>query len=98
MTRVRFPPRMLVETPAVSDRQIAAGLGIDHKTVGAQRATMESTGEIPQFKTNIGADGKERPREVARKPITVFNPTARDMRALQNPAVVVYNFFMVTTV
>ena len=35
---------------------------------------MERTAEIPQLKTNIGADGKERPREVQRKPVAVFNP------------------------
>ncbi len=39
----------LVETPDKSDRQIAANLGIDHKTVGAQRKILEATGEIPPF-------------------------------------------------
>lgn len=49
---------------------------------------MEQTAEIPQLKTNIGADGKERPRQVARKPVTIFNPSKREERAVQNPAVV----------
>lgn len=36
----------LRETPAASDRAIASGLGVDHKTVGAVRDNLESTGEI----------------------------------------------------
>ena len=58
------------------------------KTVGSQRKELESTAEIPQLKTNIGADGKERPRQVERKPVSVFNPTAREAKSLQNPEVV----------
>lgn len=57
----------LKDRPEVSDRQIAKALGIDHKTVSAQREKLETTGEIPQLKTNVGADGKERPRQVERK-------------------------------
>ncbi|MCL1940731.1 MAG: ParB N-terminal domain-containing protein [Synergistaceae bacterium] len=37
----------LSETPEKSDRQIAAGLGVDHKTVGTQRADLLGRGEIP---------------------------------------------------
>jgi site-specific DNA-methyltransferase (adenine-specific) len=33
-------------------------------------------------------DGKERPRQVQRKPAAIFNPTRREARALQDPAVV----------
>jgi DNA-binding Lrp family transcriptional regulator len=51
------------------DRQIAAGLGVDHKTVSAQRKELEATGGIRQLETNIGADGKERPRQAQRKPV-----------------------------
>lgn len=57
----------LRETPEKSDRQIAAGLGVNHETVGAQRKHLESTGGIRQFATSIGADGKERPRQVERR-------------------------------
>lgn len=64
-------------TPELSDRQIAQELKVDHKTVGSQRKELESTGEIPQLKTNVGADGKERPRQVDRKPVSVFAPTAK---------------------
>jgi len=54
----------LIETPERSNRQIADGLGVDHKTVAAVREVSESTGEIPQLDKTLGADGKER-----RKPI-----------------------------
>lgn len=77
----------LMDTPEKSDRQIAAGLGVSHVTVGGQRKSMESTGQIDRLNTNIGADGKERPRQVQRRPVAVFNPTPREERALQNPAV-----------
>lgn len=78
----------LKETPEKSDRQIAKALGVSDKTVGSQRKELESTAEIPQLKTNIGADGKERPRKVERKPVSVFNPTTREAKSLQNPEVV----------
>lgn len=74
--------------PEKSDRQIAKMFGVSHVTVGAQRRELESTGQIDQFKTSIGADGKERPRQVERKPVSIFNPTRREERAIQNPAVI----------
>ena len=80
--RRRMIQEQLAETPEISDRQIATGLGVDHKTVSTQRVNLESTGEIPQLKTTIGADGRERPREVQRKPVSLYNPTPREQRAL----------------
>lgn len=77
--------QQLRETPEKSDRQIAAGLGVTNKTVAAQRKGLERTEEIPQLTTNIGADGKERPRQVQRKPISIFNPSEQEERILQNP-------------
>lgn len=50
----------LREHPGVSDRTIATGLGVDHKTVGAVREEMQSTGEIPQLERRKGRDGRER--------------------------------------
>lgn len=47
--------------PSRSDRQIAAGLGVDHKTVGAARDRLGGTGEIPQLEKTTGTDGKARP-------------------------------------
>lgn len=80
--------QQLKETPEKSDRQIAAGLGVDNATVSRHRKQMEADGQLLQCNSSIGADGKERPRQVARKPVTIFNPTKREERAIQNPAVV----------
>ncbi len=52
--------QQLRETPELSNRQIAESLGVDHKTVSAQREELISTGEIPQLDKTIGADGRER--------------------------------------
>lgn len=57
----------LKERPQVSDRQIAKSLGVSDKTVGTARKELVATAEIPQLATSIGADGKERPRQVERK-------------------------------
>jgi ParB-like chromosome segregation protein Spo0J len=50
----------LLETPAASDRAVAAGLGVDGKTVGEVRAKLEADGEIPQSDVRIGLDGRKR--------------------------------------
>lgn len=75
----------LKETPEKSDRQIAVGLGVDHKTVSAQREKMEGIGEIPQSSRQT-KDGRTYPAR--RKPVTIFNPTRREEKAISNPAVV----------
>jgi N6-adenosine-specific RNA methylase IME4 len=63
-------------------------LGVSHHTVSTQRENLESTGQIAQLDKTVGADGKERPRQVERKPVSVFNPTKREEKALTNPKVV----------
>lgn len=50
----------LREEPEASNRKIAAGLGVDDKTVAAVRADLEATAEIPQLKERQGRDGKAR--------------------------------------
>ena len=80
--------QQLKETPEKSDRQIAAGLGVSQTTVGTQRKSMEEIGQLSKLDSSIGLDGKERPRQVQRKPVSVFNPSKREERAMQNPAVV----------
>jgi len=52
----------LKDTPTTSDRQIARALGVDHKTVSAQRDVLVDGGEIPHHDTVIGSDGVEQPR------------------------------------
>lgn len=80
--------QQLKETPEKSDRKIAAGLGVSQTTVGTQRKSMEEIGQLSKLDSSIGLDGKERPRQVQRKPVSVFNPSKREERAMQNPAVV----------
>ena len=80
--------QQLQATPEKSDRQIAAGLGVSNPTVSKCRKQMETNGELLKINSSIGADGKERPRQVERKPISVFNPTKREEKALANPKVV----------
>lgn len=78
----------LQETPEMSDRQIAEGIGVSNSTVSYQRKRMEERGQLCESHSSIGADGKERPRQVERKPVTIFNPTRREEKAIQNPDVV----------
>lgn len=80
----------LKDTPEQSDRQIAKALGVSDKTVGFQRKELEAGAEIPHLSQMIGSDGKEYPRQVdrVRKPVSVFNPTKREERALKKPEVI----------
>lgn len=67
----------LKESPVTSDRAIGVGLGVDHKTVGAVREQMESSGEIPQLAERQGRDQRLRR-------ITQFVPsTPEEERGLQ---------------
>ena len=75
----------LRETPGKSDRQISQALGVSHVTVGTQRKHLESIGQIDQCVRET-KDGRLYPSE--RKPVTIFNPTRREERAIQNPDVV----------
>jgi hypothetical protein len=59
--------RLLKDRPGRSNRQVASQVGVDHKTVGAVRKQLETTGEIPQLDKTEGKDGKAR-RRPARKP------------------------------
>lgn len=76
--------QQLKETPEKSDRQIAKALGVHQSTVGTQRRSMENSGQVSKLDTSTGADGKRYPR----KPVTIFNPSKREERAVRNPAVV----------
>jgi ParB-like nuclease domain len=50
----------LKDTPEWANRRIGRELGVDHKTVGAVRGGLGSTGEIPQLEKTVGDDGKAR--------------------------------------
>jgi len=64
----------LRERPDASDRQIATGLGVDHKTVGAVRDGLQATGEIPQLTERKGRDGK------ARRIVQYVDPTPEGIK------------------
>jgi hypothetical protein len=51
---------LLKATPEKSNREIAATVKVDHKTVAAVRTAKERTGEIPQLAKTVGKDGKQR--------------------------------------
>jgi N6-adenosine-specific RNA methylase IME4 len=72
--------QQLRETPEVSDRQIAKGLGVSHKTVGKQRGELAGRGEIPHVDSVKDTLGRQQPR----KPISLFNPTPKEERAIQD--------------
>lgn len=83
-----FIREQLKETPEKSDRQIAKDLGVHHTTVSTQRTRLESANQVANLATSTGSDGKTYPRKVERKPVSVFNPTTREAKSLQNPEVV----------
>jgi hypothetical protein len=59
--------KVLKAKPEQSNRQVAEQVKVDHKTVGAERKRLEATGEIPQLKKTVGADGKRRPKPERRR-------------------------------
>ena len=60
--------KRLRETPEISDRQIAKQVGASQPFVSSVRKEMEQSGQLITVISSIGADGKERPRQVERKP------------------------------
>jgi len=61
--------RKLKAEPARSNNSIAVELGVDDKTVGAARARMEATSEIPKSTRRRGRDGHVRRVAKRRSPI-----------------------------
>lgn len=59
--RIAAVKRGVIEFHARSNREIARQIGCDDKTVGAVRASLESTAIFPQLDRTVGADGKSRP-------------------------------------
>lgn len=73
----------LRDRPERSNRQIAAGLGVNHETVGSARERLEATGEIRQLDHTIGADGKSRP---AQRPKVSAVDYGYDFKQAEDPA------------
>ncbi|MCD9878915.1 ParB/RepB/Spo0J family partition protein [Streptomyces guryensis] len=71
--------RIVTARPDLSDRAVAAKVGLAHKTVGAIR---RSSGEIPQLAARVGRDGRVRSvvrsgrDERAASPLPVGEPSA----------------------
>ena len=86
--RQRVIDDTLRENPEKSNRQIGKEVGVDDKTVASRRDILEAGAEIPHLDVTTGADGKQYPRQVERKPVTIFNPTRREEKAIQKPDVV----------
>mgnify|MGYP002626190518 CR=1 FL=1 len=76
----------LKATPEKSDRQIAQALGVSQPTVSAHRKELETDGELIKFINATCSDGRSYPR--TRKPVSVFNPTKREEKAMQKPEVI----------
>ncbi|MDB5314052.1 MAG: hypothetical protein JWO38_8254 [Gemmataceae bacterium] len=64
---------MVKRKPERSNRDIAACANVSDKTVGAVRARLEATAEIPQLTKTTGRDGKARPARVRRSRMTAVN-------------------------
>lgn len=81
--------QQLRETPQLSDRQIAASLGVDHKTVAAEREQLESIGEIPQCARET-SDGRTYPaqRQEPERPTAYryIDPTPQGEKAVKESA------------
>lgn len=58
--------QQIQETPELSDRQIARDLGglVSNPTVSKYRKELEESGQVLNFNTSTGADGKQYPRQV----------------------------------
>lgn len=68
---------------ALSDRQIASHLGVDHKTIAVYREQLQSTGEIPSQTQRTGADGRTiNTTNIGAKPATLGRYTVEDLRAI----------------
>jgi hypothetical protein len=77
--------KLLKAKPENSNRQIANQVKVDHKTVATVRKEKEATGEIPQLKKTVGADGKKR-SVIQPKKSTRRLPTARSSEAMPTAA------------
>lgn len=58
----------LKDRPDVSNRAIAADLGVDHKTVAASRDGLVAAGEIPHHEELKGRDGVKQPAKKSSPP------------------------------
>ncbi len=75
---------LLKATPEKSNRQIAATVGVDHKTVGAVRQEREVRGEIPHVVTITDTKGRKQPVGKVKLLVSTVNITAQRTQRQQN--------------
>lgn len=60
--------KALTAAPEKSDRQLAKAIGVDHKTVSAQRSELIGRGEIPHVETRTDSMGRQQPAQRQARP------------------------------
>jgi ParB-like chromosome segregation protein Spo0J len=77
--------KLLKEKPDRPDRQVAAKVGVDHKTVGKVRQEMKGRGEIPHVERRTDSKGRSQPaaRERSIKDAEAAKITHSDRTARQ---------------
>jgi Predicted transcriptional regulators len=86
--RRKAAEQSLKQSPQMADNWHAQQTGVSDKTIRTVRNEMESTSEIPKLDKLVGADGKERPRQVERKSVSSdqdSNPTPCDLCKAAHP-------------
>jgi hypothetical protein len=66
--RRQFRQGVIKLYPDKSDRALGELLGVDHKTIAADRAALEQTGEISPVERRTGLDGKARQQPAPKPP------------------------------
>jgi hypothetical protein len=61
---------IIARAPEKSDRQIAKGIGVDHKTVARARAKGEDVGRVPHVSTRTDSKGRRQPTSKPKKAAT----------------------------
>jgi hypothetical protein len=74
--------KLLKADPTKSDRAVAEVVKVDHKTVGAKRAALSATGEIPQSDTRTGKDGKARKQPTKSEEATKLEPLPEPLASM----------------
>jgi ParB/Sulfiredoxin domain len=83
--RAKIIAMLLKAEPAKSNRQIAETAKVDDKTVGAVRAKLEATAEIPQLENTTGKDAKPARRRRAARVRAKTKPSPSQKWSIPKP-------------
>lgn len=72
----------LITNIGADEKELKRRAEIPHVTVAARRNELERCGQIDHVSTTVDTTGREQPRQ--RKPVSVFNPSKREERAMQS--------------